>query len=195
MSTRNPLYPVFLKPQSLHFLIVGGGEVGSEKLRNLLKSSPEAKVRLVAPEVSEEIRAMEATHGAVTVIRKPFGPEDLEGINVAIIGTDDHQVNLEVRAVAKARNILTNVADTPELCDFYMGSIVTKGDLKVAISTNGKSPTFAKRFRQYLEAALPEDTPSLLKNLKKIRDRLTGDFNHKVETLNRITSNMVEKDS
>ena len=191
MSTPNPLYPVFLKPQALHFLIVGGGEVSSEKLRNLLKSSPEAKVRLVAPEVSGEIRELEARHQGVTVVVKRFEEQDLQGINVAIIGTDDHQVNVQVHHIAKSHNILTNVADTPDLCDFYMGSIVTKGDLKIGISTNGQSPTFAKRFRQMLEAILPNDTPSLLKNLKVIRDRLKGDFAHKVEELNRITETLV----
>ena len=84
-----------------------------------------------------------------------------------------------------------NVADTPDLCDFYMGSIVTRGSLKVAISTNGKSPTFAKRFRQVLEEILPHDTDDLLRNLKVIRDRLKGGFEYKVKELNRITSTLV----
>jgi len=104
----------------------------------------------------------------------------------------NQELNLEIRTLAKRRGKLVNVADTPDLCDFYLGSIVTRGDLKVAISTNGKSPTFAKRFRQVLEEVLPNDTNALLKNLKVIRDRLTGNFSQKVKELNEITASLVE---
>jgi precorrin-2 dehydrogenase/sirohydrochlorin ferrochelatase len=82
---------------------------------------------------------------------------------------------------------LINVADTPELCDFYLGGVVTKGDLKIAISTNGKSPTLAKRIREMLEEAIPENINDLLENLNKLRKSLKGDFESKVEQLNEIT--------
>ncbi len=87
---------------------------------------------------------------------------------------------------------MCNIADTPELCDFYLGSIVTRGPLKVAISTNGQSPTFAKRFRQWLEAELPElETTDLIDNLKLFRDRLTGNFQTKVRELNTLTGSLL----
>ena len=86
-----------------------------------------------------------------------------------------------------------NVADNPPLCDFYMGSIVTRGDLKVAISTNGKSPTFSKRFRQLLEDILPNETSELLDNLKVFRDQLKGDFEQKVKDLNHLTKTLIER--
>jgi len=92
-------------------------------------------------------------------------------------------------------HLLVNVADTPDLCDFYLGSTVQKGALKVGISTNGQSPTLAKRFREILEDVLPEDVPSLLKNLKSIRDRLKGDFEYKVNTLNTITTKLLENEN
>jgi siroheme synthase-like protein len=79
------------------------------------------------------------------------------------------------------------VADTPDLCDFYLGSIVKKGDLKIAISTNGKSPTLSKRMRQYLEEAIPDDIQELLDNLRLLRDQLKGDFEYKVKELNKVT--------
>ena len=82
------------------------------------------------------------------------------------------------------------MADTPSLCDFYLGSTVKKGDLKIGISTNGKSPTFAKRFREILEEVIPDSTPGLLDRLKKIRDSLKGNFQEKVEKLDEITSAM-----
>jgi len=100
------------------------------------------------------------------------------------------EISVQIRALRRGK--LVNVADTPDLCDFYLGSIVTRGDLKVAISTNGQSPTFAKRFRQVLEEVLPNDTNVLLKNLKIIRDRLTGNFTQKVKELNDITASLVE---
>jgi phosphoadenosine phosphosulfate reductase len=80
------------------------------------------------------------------------------------------------------------------LCDFYLGSIVSKGDLKIAISTNGKSPTMAKRIREYLEDALPDSTDELLANLGEIRDKLTGGLKEKINALNKITSSFKNKD-
>ncbi|MEO0469758.1 MAG: bifunctional precorrin-2 dehydrogenase/sirohydrochlorin ferrochelatase [Bacteroidota bacterium] len=191
MDNRNQLYPVFLKVHTFNVLIVGGGEVGEEKLHNLLKSSPQAKVRLVAPEIKEEIREMAARSNHVELIQENFCCRHLEGIQMAIIATEKPDLNREIRDLAKSVGILTNVADTPELCDFYMGSIVTKGDLKIGISTNGKSPTFAKRFRELLEDVLSDDIPSLLNNLRVVRDRLKGDFSYKVERLNEITKDLV----
>lgn len=192
----NQLYPVFLKPENLQFLIIGGGEVGEEKLTNLLKSSPQAKVRLVAIEIKAEIYELAQNHPNVTLILSAFDPEmHLTGIDIAIVGTSYHDLNLEFHRQIKARNIVCNVADTPDLCDFYMCSVVTKGDLKIGISTNGKSPTFAKRFRQMLEEELPNDIPALLDKLRFFRDKLKGDFNHKVKALNDLTEALVKKES
>ncbi|TAG65794.1 MAG: bifunctional precorrin-2 dehydrogenase/sirohydrochlorin ferrochelatase, partial [Runella slithyformis] len=99
-------------------------------------------------------------------------------------------VNQQVQQDCKARKILVNVADTPDLCDFYLSSVVKKGDLKIAISTNGKSPTFAKRFREVLEEILPDSLQETLDNLVAIRNKLRGDFQDKLEKLNEITKVM-----
>ncbi len=197
MSERNELYPVFLKLHQLKLLIVGAGEVGYEKLSFILKSSPRAKVRMVAPWVSPEIEALLASKEQhdVEIIRRPFEESDVEWPDIVIAATNIESLNQQVQKVAKEQQKLVNVADTPALCDFYLGSIVTKGFLKVAVSTNGQSPTFAKRFRQLLEEVLPEDTSELLENLKEIRDRLGGDFAHKVKELNRITASLLEEEN
>ena len=196
MSERNELYPVFLKLHQLKLLIVGAGEVGYEKLSFILKSSPRAKVRMVAPWVSPEIEELLAGESYdVEITRRPFEEGDLEWPDLVIAATNLVELNQSVQKAAKARQKLVNVADTPALCDFYLGSIVTKGFLKVAVSTNGQSPTFAKRFRQLLEEVLPDDTSDLLENLKEIRDRLGGDFAHKVKELNRITASLLEEES
>src|SRR5205814_906851 len=87
---------------------------------------------------------------------------------------------------------LVNVADTPDLCDFYLGSIVKKGDLKIAISTNGRSPTMAKRVKEVLNDSFPDETQEVLENLSEIRNNLKGDLEMKVKKLNEITSVMVD---
>jgi len=190
---QNPLYPVFIKLHQLEMLIVGAGEVGYEKMSFILKSSPEANITVVAPWVSPEVdELLKGGDYKVKIIKKEFEASDMEGKDIAIAATNIKALNKEVQQIAKANKVLVNVADTPALCDFYLGSIVTRGNLKVAISTNGKSPTFAKRFRQLLEATLPMDTGGLLKNLKVIRDRLTGDFKYKVKKLNAVTSALVD---
>ncbi len=193
-TKKNPLYPVFLKLHNLRMLIVGAGEVGYEKLFFILKSSPDANITVVAPWVSPELEALLSKENYnVEIIKKEFAVSDISGHDLIVAATNIRELNHEVQRAAKAVGKLINVADTPELCDFYLGSIVTRGPLKVAISTNGQSPTFAKRFRQVLESTLPEDVGDLLDNLKEIRDQLTGDFNAKVKALNEVTASLLVK--
>ncbi len=191
----NELYPIFLKLHQLHTLVVGGGNVGLEKLESLLKSSPRAKITMVAGEVrSAEIWNLEKRFEGLIVTEKPFESSDLEGKDLVICATDDRNLHEQIRELARASNKIINVADTPELCDCYLGSIVKKGDLKIAISTNGKSPTLSKRMREYLTEALPEaeDMQQLLDSLEAVRDQLKGDFEYKVKKLNEVTRSWLE---
>jgi len=193
---KNPLYPVFIKLHQLELLLVGAGEVGFEKLSFILKSSPDANISIVAPEISPKIKnLLQSGDFKVQIFHKKFEASDVQGKNLVIAATDISDLNREVQRIAKQKGVLVNVADTPDLCDFYLGAIVTRGNLKVAISTNGRSPTFAKRFRQILETTLPEETADLLKHLKVIRDRLTGDFKYKVKKLNAITATLIGAES
>lgn len=187
----NPLYPVFLKLDQMELLIVGAGSVGYEKLFFILKSSPNARITVVAKEFSQEVRTLLEQYPGIQAVYRAFHPVDVEGKQLVIAATESRTTNMRIRDAAKVRNCLVNVADTPDLCDFYLGSIVTRGDLKVAISTNGKSPTFAKRFRQMLEEILPEDTALLLTHLREIRDHLSGDFPAKVKYLNDLTASLL----
>lgn len=191
--SQNTLYPIFLKLEKLNVLIVGGGEVGAEKLRYMLKSSPDANITMVAENVNEEVIELISKSKKIKFQLKSFSSSDLDKINIVIAATNDRSLNSVIRKLAKQKNILVNVADTPDLCDFYLGSIVTKGDLKIAISTNGKSPTFAKRFREMLEENLPDSIPELLNKLHVFRNKLKGDFNSKVQTLNRLTEELTSK--
>lgn len=189
----NLLFPVFLRLDKLQLLVVGGGAVGTEKTLAIFNSSPNAHVRLVAPEISDSIKALASSGIDLQLFHKPFEEKDLDGIDMVVIATANHQLNLEVRTATRKRGIITNVADTPEQCDFYLGSIVKKGDLKIGISTNGKSPTFAKRIREMFEEILPNGIQEILDNLTHIREKLKGDFEYKVQKLNEITKIEKEK--
>jgi precorrin-2 dehydrogenase/sirohydrochlorin ferrochelatase len=190
---QNKLYPVFLKLENLHTLLVGGGNVGLEKLTALIKNSPEAKVTIVADHICEEIRKIAAEKPNIKLLSRKFFFDDLEQADVLILATDNPDLHVKVKAKARKRRILTNVADTPDLCDFYLGSVVQKGDLKIGISTNGKSPTFAKRFREYLEEFLPEGIQEVIDNLNDFRSNLKGDFQDKVKALNDLTLSILNK--
>ena len=186
----NTLFPIFLKLENLKLLIVGGGFVGLEKISGVLKNSPQTHIVLVAPEIRDEIVEFDIAHPNLTLVYEKYDAKFLEDKDLVIIATNDKAMNIQIKADCKARRILANVADTPDQCDFYLSSVVQKGDLKIAISTNGKSPTFAKRFREVLEEMLPESLQETLDNLQKIRNSLKGDFQAKLEYLNEVTKSM-----
>jgi precorrin-2 dehydrogenase/sirohydrochlorin ferrochelatase len=191
---RNELYPIFLKLHNLSVLIVGGGNVGLEKLSFLLKSSPNAKVEVVAPHFLEELVSLAAEHPSVKLTKKKFKKKMLKKRNMVIACTDDLKVNKRVYVLSRKRYLICNIADTPDLCDYYLGGIVTKGNVKIAISTNGKSPTTAKRLREFFEEVIPEDINKMVENLNEYRNRLKGDFEDKVQKMNEITESLKNKE-
>ena len=192
MESRNNLYPIFLKAKALHVLIIGGGNVAEEKLHFLLKSSPDARVTIVSPMFREGTLAL-ATAFDGELIQEKYNKSFLEGKHLVIATTDVPEINVAVYNACKARHILVNVADNPPYCDFYMGGIVTKGHVKIAISTNGQSPTTAKRLRQFFEDVIPDDVDDLVQNLNEFRKTIKGDFEHKVQTLNEFTKGLIRK--
>lgn len=183
----NNLFPIFVKLESLTTLIVGGGNVGLEKISGILKSSPNAKVLLVARTIHPDIKSLAQRHPFVELHERNFRLWDLWSADLVLLATNNRDTNQQILKFAKSKGLLVNVADTPDLCDFYLGSVVTKGQLKVGISTNGKSPTIAKRFREFFEEAIPEDTDQLLDNMNGIREKVKGDLKEKVKVLNEVT--------
>lgn len=184
----NKLFPVFLKLEKLKLLIVGGGNVALEKITAVLGNSPSTEVVLVAPDILPAIEQIAAEHSNIKLKRRVFFSGDLYNADLVIVATADRELNKAIKEEAEKRKLLVNVADTPELCDFYLGSIVRKGDLKIAISTNGKSPTLAKRVKEILADAFPAETQQVMDNLQQIRKKLNGNFSAKVKKLNEITS-------
>ena len=191
--TNNRLFPVFLKLEELNVLLVGAGKVGLEKLTSLLTNSPSTPVHIVATEVSDLVRKMAASHSNVVIEKRNFHPVDLEGKDLVIIAINDKEESLRIRQLAKENKLLVNVADTPEQCDFYLSSIVQKGNLKIAISTNGKSPTVAKRIKEVINDMIPYEMSGVLDNMQTIRNGINGDFEEKVKQLNELTRMLVAK--
>jgi siroheme synthase-like protein len=191
----NRLFPIFVKLEQLRLLMVGGGVVGHEKLAAVLRNSPQTSVTVVATWFGDDTAELAGQFANVRLVQKPFDSTDLNGHDLVIVATGLREVSQAVRQAAQAARLLCNVADTPDLCDFYLGSVVQKGDLKIAVSTNGKSPTLAKRMREYLEEALPDETEvqSLLDKLQAYRNTLTGDFQAKLEALNHLTEQVFRK--
>ena len=186
-SKTNNLFPVFLKLEEMCVLVVGGGNVALEKLNAIYSNSPQAKLRLVAEKASKEVLSLASLFPSVEIQMRSFLPADFENVQLAIIAINDASTSKEIKLLANEKGILVNVADTPHLCDFYLGSIVQKGNLKLAISTNGKSPTIAKRLRETLSELLPDQLENVLQNMEQIRKHLKGDFAEKVKKLNEIT--------
>lgn len=187
-ESTNNLFPVFVKLEELKLLIVGGGNVGLEKLQTVLQNSPSTAITVVAPEIISPIRELTARHPNIRLLERPYHSQDLEYADIAIVAVNDRAVSETVAREARTRGILVNVADTPDLCDFYLGSVVRRGSLKIAISTNGKSPTIAKRLKEEIGNMIPDEMDAVLDNMQTIRTHLNGDFADKVRRLNELTS-------
>ena len=184
----NTLFPIFIKLEELNLLIVGGGNIGLEKLQTVLQNAPSTAITLVAPEIVPAIRELAASHSTIRLLERSWHPDDLASADLAIVAVNDRTVSEAVARAAKAGGILVNVADTPDLCDFYLGSVVKRGNLKIAISTNGKSPTIAKRLKEEIGNMIPDEMDDVLENMQTIRTHLNGDFAEKVRRLNELTS-------
>jgi siroheme synthase-like protein len=194
-NQNNELFPVFLKLNELSILVVGGGKVALEKLTAILHNSPKTKISLIALEISEEIKKMKENFTNLTLIQGKYENKYLANQQLVFSAVNDVELAKSISEDAKKAGILCNAADKPELCDYYLGSIVKKGNLKIAISTNGKSPTLAKRIKELLNDSIPVETNEVLDNLYEIRNSLKGDFDSKVKKLDKITKNFKTKDS
>lgn len=187
----NELFPVFVKLNNLRTLLIGAGNVGLEKITAITKNSASAKIKVVASAIQPSFYELAAVNPHIVLNEKLFDSTDLEGVDIVFAATNNHELNQQIVALAHERGLLVNVADKPELCDFYLGSIVQKGNLKIAISTNGKSPTIAKRLKEILNEGLPAELDETLQYMSALRQNLNGDFTAKVKKLNKVTQRLV----
>ncbi len=160
------LLPVFLKLDGQRCLLVGAGTVALDKIGSLLKTG--VRLRVVAPDAQPEIRQL-ATEGRLEWIQRPFEIADLDGNFLIIAATNSTKVNAAVYQGAVERGILANSVDDPPNCDFYFGSVVSRGALQIAISTAGESPAFAQQLRREIDEQLPMDIGPWLEDVGKLR--------------------------
>lgn len=189
----NTLFPVFLKLESLRLLIIGGGNVALEKLNAVLQNSPTASIHIVSIEVHNKIYELANGQSNIIIDERPYSAEDFENADIVIAAVNDIITSGHIRNDAHIAGRLVNVADKPELCDFYLSSIVKKGNLKIAISTNGKSPTIAKRLKEQINDMMPDEIKDVLDNMQVLRRGINGDFAAKVKHLNEITNVLAAK--
>ena len=142
------LFPMFVKLDGRRCLVVGAGKVGEPKIGALLDTG--ARIHVIALEASEAVHEW-ANAGKITLEIRAFAAEDLDGIFLAVVATASSAVNGSIYREAQTRGVLCNVVDVPELCDFYYPAVVRRGDLQIAISTSGQSPSLAQKLRQQLE--------------------------------------------
>lgn len=163
------LFPVFLKLSGRRCLIVGGGKISEGKIAGLLSTG--ARIRVVSPDVTPQIAAWHR-QGRVHWVNRKFRKADLARIYMVIAATSSSKVHRTIYREAQRHGILCNIVDVPRLCDFYYGSVVQRGDLQIAISTKGASPSLAKRLRKQLEAEFGAEYGGWLKVLAKERQKI-----------------------
>lgn len=163
------LFPMFLKLEGRSCLVVGAGAIGEPKIESLLTAG--ASVRVIAPRVTAAV-AEWARAGAIVWEEREFKTADLDGVFLVISATSSREVNGAIFHEAQQQNILCNVVDDPEYCDFYYPAVVRRGDLQLAISTNGHSPALAQRIRRELEIQFGPEYGEWLEELGKIRQQL-----------------------
>ncbi|MGH9591074.1 MAG: siroheme synthase CysG [Terracidiphilus sp.] len=160
------LLPIFLDLDSRPGLLVGAGAVALDKIGAILKTG--LRLRVVAPEAGEEIRVL-AERRRLEWVPRAFTPADVDGNFIAIAATNSAEVNAEVYRAAVARGVLCNSVDDIPHCDFFFGSVVSRGDLQIAISTAGESPAVAQRLRREIDEQLPDDLGPWLGRLGELR--------------------------
>jgi precorrin-2 dehydrogenase / sirohydrochlorin ferrochelatase len=164
-----PCYPIALVLDTKPCLVVGGGKIADDKLDALLLSG--ALVTVVSPEVRPRIAAL-AADGRITLWLRQYAPGDLAGMALVIAASDDNALNAQVVTEARAAGILAQAVDFIPYCDFFAVAVVRRGDLQLGISTNGRSPAFARWLRERLDRDLPLDYGDLLAVLGDVRDTL-----------------------
>jgi precorrin-2 dehydrogenase/sirohydrochlorin ferrochelatase len=142
------LFPMFLKLQGKRCLVVGAGNVGEPKIEGLLDTG--ARIHVVALQASPAVREWERA-GKIELELRAFTTDDLRDVFLAVVATSSRTLNERIYHEAQVRGVLCNVVDVPDLCDFYYPSVVRRGDLQIAVSTAGQSPSLAQKIRQQLE--------------------------------------------
>jgi len=185
------LFPIFLKLSGKQALVVGAGAIAVLRVRQLRSAG--AKVTVIAPKVSAGMEEL-AKAGTIDLVRRGFERDDLSRrYFIVIAATDDPVAQKAVSEEAERHGILCNVVDNPECCNFYTPAVVERGDLKIAISTNGRSPFLAGKLRRYLEEAIPENAADLTETVGLLRSRLKSEIPGDLEKQKELVEDFIEK--
>lgn len=185
------LYPIFLKLGGRSALVVGGGKMAALRVKQLVRAG--ANVTVIAPKAGAEIEELARTESMV-LVRRGFERTDINwSYFIVIAATNNSRVQQEVAEEAERRGILCNVVDKPEACNFYMPAIVDRGELKIAISTSGRSPSLAGKLRECLEQAIPENAADLTKAVGLLRSRLKAKIPGDLVAQKKLVGEFVEK--
>jgi precorrin-2 dehydrogenase/sirohydrochlorin ferrochelatase len=182
------LFPMFLKLTGKQCLVVGAGKVGEPKIAGLLETG--ASIRVVAVEASAAVRDW-AQSGKVELELRRFEPNDLNGIFLVVVATSSRTLNERIYEEAQRRGVLCNIVDVPDLCDFFYPSVVRRGDLQIAVSTSGKSPSLAQKIRQQLEKQYGPAYAAWVAELGETRKLILGsdlDKERKLDLLHSLAS-------
>ena len=182
-------YPVYLDIQNRKCAVIGGGSVGTRKVRTLLKCG--AKVTVISPKVSTQLKDLAAT-GLITLHQRSYRSADLDGVFLVIGATDDASLNRQISSDAERQNMLCNIADRPEDCNFILPSIINRGDLTISISTSGKSPALAKTLRKRLEDQFGDEYAVFLHLMGTIRKKLLSQA-HKPEAHKQLFEHLINR--
>lgn len=164
------LYPIFVEMKGRPVIVIGGGNVGAEKVRGLLAA--EADITLVSPALIDELR-QHVDAGRIRHIAREYVESDLDGgYEFIMVATDDGAINAEVAVAGKKRGLWVNAADDPKNCDFILPAVVRKGKITIGASTSGTSPALARRLREELDAYLTDDMPALADLLAEVRQEM-----------------------
>ena len=160
------LFPMFMKLAAKQCLVVGAGNVGEPKIGGLINTG--ASVHVVAIAASGQVREW-ADAGKIELELRPFTASDLDGKFLAVAATASESLNRLIYREAQRRGVLCNVVDVPEYCDFFYPAVVRRGDLQIAISTAGQSPSLAQKIRQQLERQFGEGYAAWVEQLGETR--------------------------
>jgi precorrin-2 dehydrogenase/sirohydrochlorin ferrochelatase len=160
---------MFLKLRNRRCLVVGAGKISEGKIKGLLEGG--AKVQVVAPKASEQILRWHKAK-KIRLAQRTFRPNDLKGIFLVVAATNSPEVHRAIYREARARGVLCNIVDVPPLCDFYYPAVVRRGQLQIAISTAGASPSLASRLRQEMEATFGTEYAAWLEHLAHERTKI-----------------------
>ncbi len=182
------LFPMFLKLAGKQCLVVGAGKVGEPKIGGLIGTG--ARIHVVALEAGAQVREW-AEEGKIELELRPFSEIDLDGKFLAIAATASNCLNELIYREAQHRGVLCNVVDVPEYCDFFYPAVVQRGDLQIAISTNGQSPSLAQKLRQQMERQFGPGYAGWVKQLGETRRLILAsdlDKERKLELLHSLAS-------